>query len=758
MKYNNRIIKGIAVVLLITVLLALIFTACSKKVDREASEDISETYGLTHGKSLKIGDYVQLGNYQVENEDYNPILWIVIDNSSHYSGYVNPEVEHITLLSACIIDIRGFDAIESENTNELRRGYGNGRYRTSNIRQWLNSSGDENNWWATQDLDDGETDTNNVDEPPSDDGFPDFEDIGYDDKEGFLKSFNADEFNAMLETTLVVGKNAVTDGGGSEEVQDRVFLLSLAEIGFGDRSEVEEGRVFELFSSDSSRQAEVSIQCIVNTNCSDKPLDGENWPWWLRSPAPGFTASVFIVSDIGAALYSTANMCEGSVGIRPALNIKTSLYFSGSGTNDDPYIITDAVMDGTVEAGLLEENTTEKSAEDIDKSPESGEIKVTIAEDTTLSDGDKLLQTICLEAIDDYPKWTGDSRSIVVWKDSKKNDKNLSIRRSPESSTLGLQSRLQSPAENLDILTILDFVSADTIGYAMDVKGGGGAVGLLRFGLDELGAKLSYSHSSVIYEKEEPISIRDISFINRDEFLMFYISESQVGQEKAIVSYINVKNKKEKVLLELNIISFDGENKTYNVQKVSASPKGTYAYIVYNSTSKKQGEMAIFDLSSRKLIDEISPVSSAVWIGNTHILYSSLAGGGEVFIYDVEDKKSYKMTRINRYAVDLAFCPKSGGVIVYNTDPFSNEARGYAVSCKDWKELDQVANCIFETIADEDTVIFSKYVPGGSGESSDIIVKEGGYRRLKSKWALHLSDEFSTNYQNTVLATVWSRY
>ncbi|MBA7530664.1 hypothetical protein ES705_22873 [subsurface metagenome] len=81
----------------------------------------------------------------------------------------------MTLLSSYIIDIRGFDAIESENTNELRRGYGNGRYRTSNIRQWLNSSGGENSWWAAQDLDDGETDTNNVDEPPSDDGFPDFE-------------------------------------------------------------------------------------------------------------------------------------------------------------------------------------------------------------------------------------------------------------------------------------------------------------------------------------------------------------------------------------------------------------------------------------------------------------------------------------------------------------------------------------------------------------------------------------------------------
>lgn len=54
--------------------LKLLFTACSKKVDKETPEDISETYELTHGKSLKIGDCVQLGNYQVEDEGYSPIL------------------------------------------------------------------------------------------------------------------------------------------------------------------------------------------------------------------------------------------------------------------------------------------------------------------------------------------------------------------------------------------------------------------------------------------------------------------------------------------------------------------------------------------------------------------------------------------------------------------------------------------------------------------------------------------------------------
>ena len=75
-----------------------------------------------------------------------------------------------------------------------------------------------------------------------------------------------------------------------------------------------------------------------------------------------------------------------------------------------------------------------------------------------------------------------------------------------------------------------------------------------------------------------------------------------------------------------------------------------------------------------------------------------------------------------------------------------------------WKELDMQANCIFEAVADEDTIISSKYAPGGNDESTDFIVEEGGYLNLSSKWERHLSDGFSTCYQNTVLASVWSRY
>ena len=45
---------------------------------------------------------------------------------------------------------------------------------------------------------------------------------------------------ALLTTTLTVAKPG-TDGGGSETVQDKIFLLSMAEVGLGSENGVAEG-------------------------------------------------------------------------------------------------------------------------------------------------------------------------------------------------------------------------------------------------------------------------------------------------------------------------------------------------------------------------------------------------------------------------------------------------------------------------------------------------------------------------------------
>ena len=164
-------------------------------------------------KNLNVGDKVRLGKYQVKNEAKKDLIWQVA--AKDHAGYPSNSV---TLLTERIIDVRGFDAKEPSNSDSNRKSYGNNRYKDSNLRQWLNKSGYP--WFSK---------THTADEPPTDAGMS--QPTGYDTKQGFLSSFTQEELNAILDTTLTVAKNTVTDGGGTETVVDKVFLLSNTEVG-----------------------------------------------------------------------------------------------------------------------------------------------------------------------------------------------------------------------------------------------------------------------------------------------------------------------------------------------------------------------------------------------------------------------------------------------------------------------------------------------------------------------------------------------
>ena len=152
-----------------------------RKVERESKEILEEELDIefTPEGALPIGSYLLFGQYQVEDEEFNPILWKVIENKSHYRGNTDPAVEHITLLAAYIIDFRGFDAEEPESEWEYRAKYGNNRYSYSTIRQWLNSSEKGGSWWKPQ---------HDTDAPPTDENFLIGKQIGYADDDGFLNS------------------------------------------------------------------------------------------------------------------------------------------------------------------------------------------------------------------------------------------------------------------------------------------------------------------------------------------------------------------------------------------------------------------------------------------------------------------------------------------------------------------------------------------------------------------------------------------
>lgn len=249
----------------------------------------------------------------------SPIIWQVADKN--HSGY---PANSVTLVAANILKIAAFDAKESGNSNSNRRGFGNNRYALSNIRQWLNKSG--SSWYVAQHSADATPSSENVSYNP------------YDGQSGFLTDFSAQMKAALLDTTLTVAK-ATVDGGGSESVVDKVFLLSKQEAGLGSENSIAEGSLLALFSSDnSSRLCKPTANAVSNSNYTESSLSAsQDWWWWLRSPHSSMSNGVRAVYTNGGNSIYDANIGKG--GIRPALNLSSGILISESADSDGAYTI-----------------------------------------------------------------------------------------------------------------------------------------------------------------------------------------------------------------------------------------------------------------------------------------------------------------------------------------------------------------------------------------------------------------------------------
>lgn len=159
----------------------------------------------------------------------------------------------------------------------------------------------------------------------------------YDDEAGFLTGFSAQMLAAILNTTLTVAKASV-DGGGSETVTDKVFLLSKAEVGLGAENGVSEGSTLAMFSDNASRQCRPTAQAVSNSECTNSSLSASQpWWYWLRSPSASYSYIVRVVSSDGALYGDSAYY--GDSGVRPALNLSSSILVSDSPDSDGAYTI-----------------------------------------------------------------------------------------------------------------------------------------------------------------------------------------------------------------------------------------------------------------------------------------------------------------------------------------------------------------------------------------------------------------------------------
>lgn len=245
-----------------------------------------------------------------------------------------------TLITDRTETLKAFDAKEPTNTNSDRRSYGNNQYALSNIRKWLNSSGQ--GWYKGE---------HQYDAPPTKENVWDGHNP-YDKEEGFLSNFPSEFVDMILTTSRQVLKPDV-DGGGTISVQDKVFLLSRTEVGLGDeKSGQPEGKPIPYFNSNDRRIAYPTKYAVEQSTYTTSGL-AESKPWRWRLSTPNATSADFArdVNTGGAISHDLAY--NGRNGVRPALNLPSSALVSDTPNSDGHY---EVMLNAAPEITLNEEN------------------------------------------------------------------------------------------------------------------------------------------------------------------------------------------------------------------------------------------------------------------------------------------------------------------------------------------------------------------------------------------------------------------
>ena len=301
----------------VSLLLAVILVLCPLQV---RAADNKPTIEADNKPTIEIGNYIQMGTYGGV-----PIVWRCVAKDSNGPLMLSDRV---------LCDYMPYDAKTNKNAetgshrrNSWRDNFGSNHWRDSNIRSWLNSNAEA-----------GKVDWLCGNPPTSDSVYP--ESSAYDQKEGFLRSFNSDELGAIktVKQRSIVSHpeytagyidapgvdlpynttiDTVADGYGSayyEDIWDRVFLLDVQQLK------------------------------TVNDNLSGyhiaKNRSNVSWNYWLRTPITTCNHDMRFVTPQGTILRDAPY--KGYYGVRPAFYLNTENYTvsSGAGTSASPYVVS----------------------------------------------------------------------------------------------------------------------------------------------------------------------------------------------------------------------------------------------------------------------------------------------------------------------------------------------------------------------------------------------------------------------------------
>lgn len=242
----------------------------------------------------------------------------------NHSGYPSNSV---TLITDKIPILLAFDAIEAANSDSNRKQYGNNRYLYANLLQWLNSTAAAGTWYSAK---------HSADAPPTAANVWSNHNP-YSDKAGFLAMLDDRFVAALLDTTVTVVKNTVTDGGSYETVTAKMHLPSTTEVGLANENSIAEGVKLALFSDNTSRLAYPTAQCVSNSTYTNSSLNtSAAWYYWLRTPYSGYSYYVRGVDSSGALSNNYA--CNGIWGVRPLCNLSSSILVSDTTNASGNYV------------------------------------------------------------------------------------------------------------------------------------------------------------------------------------------------------------------------------------------------------------------------------------------------------------------------------------------------------------------------------------------------------------------------------------
>lgn len=269
--------------------------------------------------SLPIGAKVKFGKHSINGETAQNIIWKIVAKN-HISTPAYP-TNSVTLLTNEIIDVRCLDGAEPGNPVGNRGSSGNNNYPLSNMHQWLNSAAAEGQWYAA---------THSYDYAPN--AAYVSNSTQHTNRPGFLNPFSIAEQNAIMSTTLRAAK-ASADGGGYADFTAKVFIPSITEITGETEDYYAEGAQWEYFAKGSTPIATVTKQAATYSlaGLSTKAIE-----WWTRSATFDSPQGVRCIdNESGGKTYSTPTI--GNIGVRPALNLSSTLLVSDTADADGTY-------------------------------------------------------------------------------------------------------------------------------------------------------------------------------------------------------------------------------------------------------------------------------------------------------------------------------------------------------------------------------------------------------------------------------------